>query len=322
MMKPTVLLLGKNGQVGHDLAIFLPQVSRVISLGRDQLDLSQFNALHTSIRETKPSIIVNAAAYTAVDRAESETDLAHTINADALCVIGEEARKINATVIHYSTDYVFDGTKTTPYLEDDFANPINAYGRTKLDGELALEKSGAEYFVLRTSWVYSTRGHNFLLSILKLATLREELRVVHDQVGAPTWSRMIAAATANIIEKLSTTGTAESQIRATRGTYHMTAAGQTSWHGFAEAILEECTTVPKPLPWFDDATEGKRIMTKQVRGIPSNEYPTPARRPHNSLLSNEKLHRVFGFRLPDWRQQLRRAVRDSTPDLESNEFPT
>jgi dTDP-4-dehydrorhamnose reductase len=318
-MKPRVLLFGSAGQVGRDLAILLPQVSLVCALDRGQADLLQFEAVRASIRESKPKFVVNAAAYTAVDRAETEPQIAETINTDALGVIGEEAKKIGAIVIHYSTDYVFDGSKDSPYVEDDLPSPLNVYGRTKLDGEVALQESGAEYFILRTSSVYSTRGRNFLVAILKRATLHEELQVVRDQIGAPTWSRMIAAATTNVIQKLAIEASRDLSEHYPSGIYHMTAAGQTSWHGFAEAILEEYSSFPEALPWLNDATQGKELVAKRVQAISSSEYPALARRPINSVLANDKFCRVFGFRLPDWREQLNLAVRDAQLDLTMNE---
>jgi dTDP-4-dehydrorhamnose reductase len=303
-MSLTILLTGKNGQVGHDLQHFLPALGKVVALDREEMNLANADQIRQVIQEVRPSIIVNAAAYTAVDLAEKEEILAHAINAKAPAIMAEEAKKIGAFLIHYSTDYVFDGTKHTPYEEDDLTNPINAYGRTKLEGEQAVRNSGVDHLIFRTAWVYSVRGKNFLLTILRLATQRDELRIVNDQVGAPTWSRAIASATATVLSRIHESKDAPNWHNVS-GTFHLTAGGQTNWHEFAITILEQAPK-QKPGPeWFTAATGGKPILTSQITPIPAVEYPTPARRPAYSVLSNARVQTRFGVQLPDWQTQLR-----------------
>ena len=219
--------------------------------------------------------------------------------------MAEEAKKIGAALVHYSTDYVFDGTKNFPYEENDPPNPISVYGKTKLAGEQAIRDSGVNHLIFRTAWVYSTRGKNFLLTILGLATQREELRIVQDQIGAPTWSREIASATDKALEQIykRTDGMAAWSERG--GTYHMTAGGKTNWHEFTEAIFEEAVQMRNPAVWFRAATSGKELLTRRVIPIANSKYPSPARRPAYSVLSNSKFNRVFGIQLPDWRKQLK-----------------
>jgi dTDP-4-dehydrorhamnose reductase len=302
-MKPAILLIGSNGQVGRDLSEILPRIGEVTALDRQLLDLTQPEEIRRAIRACRPAWIVNAAAYTAVDKAESEESLARAINAEAPRVMAEEAKTIGACLIHYSTDYVFDGTKTTPYVEEDAANPQNAYGRTKLEGERAIRDSGAAHLIFRTAWVYATRGRNFLLTILRLATQREELRIVSDQIGAPTLSAEIARGTASVLAKISAGEHGAPSLAEVSGIYHMTAGGETSWYGFASAIVERAKTAPH-LDWLASATGGLPIIARRVIPIASIEYPTPARRPAYSVLSNTKLNRVFSVQLPDWRTQL------------------
>jgi dTDP-4-dehydrorhamnose reductase len=303
-MKPAILLVGSGGQVGRDLSELLPQVGEVVALDRQRLDLSQPDEIRGAIRASRPAWIVNAAAYTAVDKAESEEPLARAINAEAPRVMAEEAKKIGASLVHYSTDYVFDGAKAAPYEEDDPTNPQNAYGRTKLEGELAIRESGAAHLIFRTAWVYAPRGRNFLLTILRLATQREELKVVRDQIGAPTLSREIARATTEILENLSIRGSNQASLSGASGTYHMTAGGETSWYDFAAAILEKSKTAPQDLLWLAAATGGLPVIARRILPIPTAEYPTPARRPPYSVLSNARLNRGFSVKLPDWNTQL------------------
>jgi dTDP-4-dehydrorhamnose reductase len=274
-----ILLTGRNGQVGYELERALAPLGEVIALDRARLDLSDPTAIQRVVRDTRPEVIVNAAAYTAVDRAESELALANAINGVAPGVFAEEARRCGALVLHYSTDYVFDGEKKTPYVEDDAASPINVYGKTKLDGERAIEGSGCRYLILRTSWVYGPRGHNFLKTVLRLARERSELRMVDDQVGAPTSSAAIALAT---VEMLGRAGP--------EGLFHMTASGETSWRGFAEAIV------------------ARNHLQVSVVGIASQDYPTPARRPRNSRLDNSKLKNAYGLTIGSWEHQLDEVV--------------
>jgi dTDP-4-dehydrorhamnose reductase len=306
-MKTKILLIGKNGQVGADLLRVLPALGDTVALDRQHLDLSKPEEIRRAIREYQPRLIVNAAAYTAVDKAEKEEAIARAINAEAPALLAEEAKQIGAAVVHYSSDYVFDGSKSAPYVEDDPPNPINAYGKTKLAGEEGIRASGAAHLIFRTSWVYALRGRNFLLTILRLATEREELRLVHDQIGAPTWSREIARATAEVLGRLAGEGDVASALARSGGTYHMTAAGVTSWHEFALAILEEASRLPQGTPWFAAATGGLPLITRRIIPITSPEYPTPARRPACSVLSNSRLENYFGVRLSDWRAQLNEA---------------
>lgn len=310
-----ILLIGKTGQVGADLAALLPSLGEVVGLDRNELDLRKLDEIRGRILEARPNVIVNAAGYTAVDQAETDEDLAIAINAKAPAVMAEAAKQIGAALVHYSTDYVFDGLKGAPYTEEDAANPINAYGRTKLEGERAIQAAGVPHLIFRCSWVYATRGKNFLLSILRLATEREELRIVRDQKGAPTWSREIAAATARVLRQLFNATDAARSIERATGIYHMTAAGETTWYDFARAILEEAAFIPTTTPWFASATQGRPLIAKRVVPIATSEYPTPARRPPYSVLSNARLSNAFGLQLPEWRAQLREAFRE-TEDIQ------
>lgn len=303
-MIPTILLTGKNGQVGRELAGMLAGIGNLVAVGHDELDLSKPDDIRKLIREIKPQLIVNAAAYTAVDKAESEETLAAAVNAQAPGIIAEEAKKLGAAMVHYSTDYIFAGLKTTPYNESDAANPQSVYGKTKLHGEKAIQQSGVDHLIFRTAWVYAREGKNFLLTILRLATQREELRIVSDQIGAPTSSYEIAAATTQILTQLSAHEKRKHPLAKASGTYHMTAAGETSWAGFAEAILEHARSNPPRAPWYLAATNNLPLIAKRVVPITTAEYPTPARRPAYSVLSNRSLAETFQTHLPDWRVQL------------------
>jgi len=311
-MNPTILLLGRTGQVGSELACLLPQFGKVIAPDRADLDLSKTADIRKTIEHVRPRFIVNAAAYTAVDQAEKDEATARLINSEAPATMAEEARKLGATLIHYSTDYVFDGRKTSPYEECDTPNPLNVYGKTKLAGEHAIRMSGASHLILRTSWVYATRGRNFLFTVLRLATQRDELKVVRDQIGAPTWSREIAKATVGVLGRVIEM-TRENSPPSTglSGTFHMTASGLTSWYDFANAILEEATQAPAS-PWLTSATTGLPSRLPRVLPITTEEYPTPAQRPAYSVLSNVLLGKTFGVVLPDWRVQLHEAFLDTT----------
>ena len=306
-MKPKILLTGKNGQLGDDLRQILPRLGEVIATDREQCDLLRPAQIRNRIRELRPALIVNAAAYTAVDQAEKDEALACAINSEAPAIMAEEAKKIGAALVHFSTDYVFDGANSSPYAENDSPNPISAYGRTKLVGEQAVADSGADHLIFRTEWVYSRRGKNFLLTILRLATQREELRIVCDQLGAPTWSRQIAGATVEALGQICNRTDETAAWSKRTGTYHMTAAGETSWYEFTQAILQEAAQSSNSAPWLQAATNGKELLTRRVVPITAADYPTAARRPAYSVLSNAKLNRVFGIQLPDWREQLRRA---------------
>jgi dTDP-4-dehydrorhamnose reductase len=279
-----ILLTGRNGQVGWELERTLPALGEVVATDRSTLDLALPDSIRHAVREAKPDLIVNAAAYTAVDKAESEPELAMRINGEAPGVLAEEAKRLGALLVHYSTDYVFDGEKASPYVETDPLNPLSAYGRSKQAGEQAVRAAGGDHLTLRTSWVYAGRGRNFLLTMLRLAREGKPLRVVADQHGAPTSSRMLAAATTQAIPKLLAD-------RSLGGLYHMTAAGSTTWHGFAVAAFRQAGLSANPA------------------AIRTDEYPTPARRPRNSLLDNSKLAARLGLRLPDWEQGLREVLR-------------
>lgn len=287
-----ILLTGRNGQVGWELARALAPLGEIVAFDRAGLDLADPARLASTVRKLKPDIIVNPAAYTAVDRAESESESAFAINARAPGVLAEEAKRLGALLIHYSTDYVFDGEKAAPYLEDDPTNPLGVYGASKVEGERAIAASGARHWIFRTSWVYAPRGKNFLLTIVRLAREGKPLRVVADQFGAPTSAAMLARATA---QALSTQVQAISRLSPHNapppsGVYHMTAAGRTSWHGFACAILREFR------------------LDNPVTAIPASEYPLPAKRPANSVLDNSRLEAAFGIRLPGWEDGLREAA--------------
>ncbi len=292
--EPMILVTGVNGQVGYELLCALQGLGRVVGLDRAALDLSNLDRVREVVRELKPSIIVNPAAYTAVDKAETDEAAARRLNAEAPAVMAEEAARCGAALIHYSTDYVFDGTKDGAYVEDDATNPQNVYGLTKLEGEQAIAASGCDYLTLRTSWVYGRRGKNFLLTMLKLGAERPELRVVADQIGAPTWSNSIATVTAHIVAQgLAAQGGDTNWWRERSGVYHFSAAGETSWYGFASAIFDIAMgeKAPKVLP------------------IPASEYPVPAKRPANSRMSLDKLAEVFGLQMPDWSDALRLCLR-------------
>jgi dTDP-4-dehydrorhamnose reductase len=304
-MIPTILLTGKNGQVGRVLSTTLPALGNLVAVGRDELDLSKSDEIRNLIRKINPQLIVNAAAYTAVDKAESEESLASAINSEAPGIMAEEAKKIGAALVHYSTDYIFAGLKTTPYNENDAPNPQSAYGRTKLQGEKAIQQVGVDHLIFRTAWVYAREGKNFLLTILRLATQREELRIVSDQIGAPTSSYEIAGATTQILTELFSHEKRQHPLAKVSGTYHMTAAGDTSWAGFAEAILQHARSNPPTAPWYAAATNSLPLIAKRVVPITTADYPTPARRPAFSVLSNESLAETFHTHLPEWSVQLR-----------------
>jgi dTDP-4-dehydrorhamnose reductase len=304
-----ILLTGKTGQVGRELAGLLERVGEVTAVDRQQLDLTKPDEIRQVVRGVQPDLIVNAAAYTAVDRAESEEAIAHAINAVAPGVLAEEAKKLGALLVHYSTDYIFDGTKGQPYEENDSTNPLSAYGRTKLEGERAIQQADPAYLIFRTAWVYAREGRNFLLTILRLATEKEELRIVQDQIGAPTSSQAIAAATVKVLEQIGTAAANARKWREIHGVYHMTAGGETNWYEFAKLILELATSQSRPEAWFTAATRGRPLMMRRIVPIATKEYPTPARRPLYSVLSNKRLNREFGVQLPDWEAQLRPAFK-------------
>jgi dTDP-4-dehydrorhamnose reductase len=286
-----LVVTGANGQVGWELQRSLAALGGVIALDRSQCDLSRPELLPEVIRGLKPDVIVNAAAYTAVDDAEREEELATTVNGYAPGVLAREAARTGALMIHYSTDYVFDGCKATPYTEDDPPCPINAYGRSKLAGETAVRQAGGPHLILRTSWVYGVRGRNFLRTMLALLRERDELRIVADQVGAPTWAAEIAQATAAVIEAAVHE---RAEGRFAPGLYHLTAAGATSWHGFAAAIAAGAMR--------GGLLAGDRVA--RLVAISSEEYPRPAARPKNSRLAGDPLKQRFGVALPGWEEGL------------------
>ena len=303
-MKPAILLIGANGQVGRELSRTLPRIGEVTALDRKLLDLTEREEIRRAIRTFHPAFILNAAAYTAVDKAQSEESLARAINSEAPAVMAEEAKKIGASVIHFSTDYVFDGLKSFPYDEDDPPNPRNVYGRTKLEGERAIQASDTPHLIFRVARVYATEGQNFLLSILRLATEREELRIVRDQIGAPTLNTEIARAATNILAQICDNEGGPFSLADVSGVYHMTAGGETSWFDFAKAILEEAAASPGASPWLTAATSGLPLVARRIVPITSNEYAAPAERPAYSVLSNARLNRTFSLQLPAWRVQL------------------
>ena len=289
----SILLTGSNGQVGWELQRSLQGLGTVHAPRRDALDLTDPEAIRAAVRATRPTLIINPAAYTAVDKAESEPALAEAINAHAPAVLAAEAARLGIPLIHYSTDYVYAGTGTMPWTEDAPTAPPNVYGATKLAGEEAIRASGCAHLILRTSWVYGTRGKNFLLTMLRLGREREALNVVADQIGAPTWSRTIADLTAHIVAS-------RPDWPQVSGTYHLANGGETSWHGFAEAI-------------FALAQQKGQKTPQTVNPIPTEAYPTPAARPKNSRLSLDKLNTAFGLVPPHWRDALAMCF-DDLPD--------
>jgi dTDP-4-dehydrorhamnose reductase len=290
MIFPRILLTGKTGQVGYELERSLQGLGEIIALDRNQMDLGNLAQVRDVIRAIKPHLIINPAAYTAVDRAESEPELAMRINGDAPGVMAEEARKLGAVMIHYSTDYVFDGSKRTPYIETDPTCPLNVYGTTKLAGEQAIQATGIPHLILRTSWVYGMRGNNFLRTILRLAQERAELRIVADQYGAPTWCRTIADTTEYIVVQSRDARPSDDWWRERSGIYHLTAQGLTTWYGFTQAILSHSSVFKKPF----------------VVPIATQEYLSPTKRPKYSMLSSNQLIKTF-CALPDWKSALKRC---------------
>lgn len=294
------------------MAQLLPTLGEVVATDRSRLDLTRLEETRDLIRSLRPDLIVNTAAYTNVDRAESEEAVARIVNAEAPGVMAEEAARSDAVLLHYSTDYVFDGNKGEPYLEEDQPNPLNVYGRTKLAGEEAVRRAGALHLIIRTAWVYDREGRNFLRTILRLATQRKELRIVQDQIGAPTWSWEIAQTSVQILRQMCVRGSLRDAFAVNGGTYHMTASGETSWFGFAKAILEEASDRPQSAGWVASATEERPLVASTITPITTPEYPTPAGRPRYSVLSNSRLKQVFGAQLPGWRCQLHSAFAKDT----------
>jgi dTDP-4-dehydrorhamnose reductase len=291
-----ILLLGKNGQVGWELQRSLAVLGDVVALDFDSpgplsADFSKPESLAATVRAVAPRIIVNAAAHTAVDKCESEPDVARALNATSPAVLAREAKKLGAWLVHYSTDYVFDGSGSTPWLEDSPTGPLNVYGQTKLDGENAIRASGCQHLILRTSWVYGARGGNFAKVMLKLATERERLTVIDDQFGAPTGADMLADITAHAIR-------ATAQRAELAGTYHAVAAGETTWHGYARHVIEFARAAGRPI----------KVAPGAIEPVPTSAFPTPARRPGNSRMNTYKLRDSFGLSLPTWQAGVDRLL--------------
>lgn len=303
-MKPVILLVGKNGLIGRQLARFLPSVGEVVAMGRQQLDVTNQDEIRRVTRAVRPQIVVNATAFKSLDRAESDPVSARAVNADAPRWLAEEAKKIGAGLVHYSTDCVFDGTKAAPYLEEDPHNPINVYGQTKLDGELAVLRSGVPHLIFRVARVYGREEGNFLTTVLRLSVQREELRVVCDQAGSPTWNREIARRTTDVLAQLVRRTDGLDIFGGASGVYNMSTCGETSWAGFASAILQEASESRPAKKWFQSATQNLPLSACRIVPITTEEFPTPARRPANSVLSNARLARTFQVQMPDWRTQL------------------
>jgi len=279
-----LLILGRDGQVGTALSQLLAPLGTIVALGRDGADLAQPDRLATIVRREQPDVIVNAAAYTAVDRAESEPELAKLANADGPAALARAAAASNAWLIHYSTDYVFDGEKPEPYVETDDTAPLNVYGASKRAGELAIGEAGGKHLIFRTSWVHAPGRNNFVAKILALAQSRDELRVIDDQIGAPTSARLIAELTARAVEQIARDRPLPG------GIYHLTASGETSWHGYASYVIGETLRRGVPL----------KTTPQRVLAVPSTAFPSPARRPRNSRLATLKLRSALDAELPDW----------------------
>jgi dTDP-4-dehydrorhamnose reductase len=299
-----IFLTGKNGQIGRELERTLAPLGIVTALDIEDLDLAEPDLVRRAIRDLRPDILVNAAAYTAVDQAQSEPDIAMLINGAVPGILAEEALHLDAMLVHYSTDYVFDGEKEGAYTEQDRPRPLSTYGESKLAGERAIQDTGCAHLILRTSWVYGVRGKNFLNTVLGLRPDQDSIPIVDDQIGAPTWCRTVAEATAQILAQChAVTDPLGSGFKASSGIYHLVSGGSTSWFGFARAILEEVAG----RSWRD---RPEFASPSQLRAIPTHAYPTPARRPKNSVLSCEKVLEDFGISMPDWRDALRLCLDD------------
>jgi len=288
-----MLVTGCNGQVGWELARCLQPLGEVVALGRAELDLADAAAIAACVARQRPDVIVNAAAYTAVDKAEGESELAFRINAEAPAALAQAAKACDALLVHYSTDYVFDGSRAGAWREDDVTNPCSTYGRSKLAGEQAIASSGCRHLILRTQWVFGSHGGNFLRTILRLAREREQLRIVADQFGAPTAARLIADVTAQII------GRRAAGLPVADGMYHLAAAGRTSWHAYASLVVELARRVPA-------LAEGLKV--REIVPIATADYPLPAQRPANSVFDCSKLERALGLRMPNWQRGVELCV--------------
>lgn len=293
-----LLVLGRDGQVGTALTQILAPLGQIVAYGREGADFSRPERLGELVRREQPDVIVNAAAYTAVDKAESEPELARLVNAEAPAALARAAADTGAWLIHYSTDYVFDGEKPEPYVEDDATGPLNVYGASKREGELAIGASGAKHLIFRTSWVHAPGANNFIAKILGLAQSRDELKVIDDQVGAPTSARLIAEVTMRAIEQI------DHERPLGSGIYHLTAMGETSWNGYAQYVIGEALKRGATL----------RASAERVLPVPSSAFPSPARRPHNSRLSTHKLRSALAIDLPDWRADVMPTLDTLVPE--------
>ncbi len=293
-----ILLFGKNGQVGWELQRSLAPLGEVIALGSDSQDycgdFTNLQSLAETVQKIKPDIIVNAAAHTAVDKAESETELAQTINTDAPALLAREAKNLNAWLIHYSTDYVFDGSGTKPWIETDPTAPLGVYGATKLAGEQAIQASGCKHLIFRTSWVYGARGNNFAKTMLRLAQERDSLSIINDQIGAPTGADLLADVTAHAIRTMQSK-------KELSGLYHLVSSGETSWHGYARYVIDTAQKMGQEL----------KTSTESINPVPTSAFPTPAERPKNSRLNTDKLQRNFGLNLPEWQTGVARMLSEA-----------
>ncbi|AXI04759.1 dTDP-4-dehydrorhamnose reductase [Aquirhabdus parva] len=292
-----ILLLGKNGQVGWELQRALSPLGELRAYDRSVANLDDPESLRELIREYAPHVIVNAAAYTAVDKAESDVDSAKRINALSVAVLAEESKRLDGLLIHYSTDYVFDGHKESPYVETDTTAPLSVYGQTKRDGEIAIATSGCKHLIFRTSWVFASRGGNFAKTMLRLAAERESLNVVADQFGAPTSAELIADVTALAIYRLHHDAALAEKAS---GIYHLVASGETSWHGYAQFVIAEAIKLGRSL----------KTTPTEVHPIPASAYPVPAARPHNSRLQTQKLQNLLGIKLPNWQYHVQRLIHE------------
>lgn len=290
-----ILVTGKNGQLGWELQRVLASSGQIVTLGTAEMNLADADAVRRTIRNVRPGIIINPAAYTAVDKAETDAELAMAVNGIAPGILAEEAKLLGSVLVHYSTDYVFDGSKATPYSETDVPNPQSIYGSTKYAGEQAIRATGCKHLILRTSWVYGVHGGNFIKTILRLAKERDELRIVADQYGAPTWARDIANATVLALTAWQMTDWDDEL----GGTFHLTAGGRTNWHQYAEEIVRLARQ-------YDAALADKPLV---IKPIATHEYPLPAKRPANSVLSNDRIRSVYGIVMPEWQESLAECVR-------------
>ncbi|MDB6062775.1 MAG: rfbD [Verrucomicrobiaceae bacterium] len=288
-MSPRILLLGKNGQVGWELQRSLSAIGQLVALDKSSCDLAHIDQIQTAITSAQPDVIVNAAAYTAVDKAEQDSATAFRINAEAVAAMAAVAAKRNALLIHYSTDYVFDGSKPVAYVEEDVRNPLSVYGKSKAAGELAISNSGCRHLTFRTSWVFAARGLNFAKTMMRLASERDSLRVVADQWGAPTSAELIADVTAHALREV-----LANQVEG--GLYHLAASGETSWQGYANFVLQEAVRL------------GAKLKAHSAEPISTLDYPLPATRPANSRLDTTKLQNAFNLELPDWRYHTQRML--------------